>query len=52
MVMNANIVYICHEILLASYPGCCGGGKMSFHPHNSLGMRLEILHVYIVVTLP
>ena len=24
-----------------------GVKKTSFHPHNGLGMRLEILHVYI-----
>ena len=38
---------VCHEILVASYPGRCGGEKDIFHPHNGLGMRLEILHVYI-----
>ena len=24
-----------------------GVKKTSFHPHNGLGMRLELLHVYI-----
>ena len=31
-----------YTFILASYPGCCGGGKDVFCPHNGLGMRLHV----------
>ena len=42
---------VCHEILLASYPGRCGGGKDVFPPPQRPGYEARnTACVYIVVT--